>query len=442
MLGAVSSVGIDLGGLTLHNRDTSRNNEWSVGNDEIQMGILSLRIWRYGALSKRRDRKAQVANHDNSTDRAEPSATHVAEGSAPRFDRGNKALITLAILAVLFALQVAAKFVIPVVISVLMAYALNPLVTLLERGHIPRLLGTLAVLGALVLGSGYVVYALSGQAQAILTQAPSVVTRLSRAADAFGNDGTSLSRVRKAAEALQKATDQATGATTPSAGSHMIMVQPHSTLKDLVMAGGLEIAAFAGQATMVIFLVFFLLLADDKFKRKFVKVAGRTISEKKITVQMFEQINLTIQRYLVMLAVANISVSLVSWLLFRMLGLNNAGTWALAAGVLHLIPYFGPLLIAIATATAAFMQFGTLGMAVLIGAVSLGVAAFIGILLTTWMTGRLAQMNTVAVFLSLLLFGFIWGVWGALLSVPIAVIVKVVSDHIEGMEAIAEFLGE
>lgn len=407
------------------------------------MGILSLRIWRYSALSKRRDRKEQVTNHDNSSAaRIEPAAARTVEASSPRSDRHSAALITLAVLAVLFTLQVAAKFVIPVVISVLMAYALNPLVTLLERGHIPRLLGTLTVLGALVLGSGYVVYALSGQAQAILAQVPSVVTRLSRAADAFGNDGTSLSRVRKAAEALQKATDQATGATPPNASSHVVMVQPRSTLKDLVMAGGLEIVAFAGQAAMVIFLVFFLLLADDKFKRKFVKVAGRTISEKKITVQMFEQINLTIQRYLVMLAVANISVSLVSWLLFRMLGFNNAGTWALAAGVLHLIPYFGPLLIAIATATAAFMQFGTLGMAVLIGAVSLGVAALIGILLTTWMTGRLAQMNTVAVFLSLLLFGFIWGVWGALLSVPIAVIIKVVSDHIEGLEAFAEFLGE
>ena len=407
------------------------------------MGLLFLGIWRKGAAAKRQERKEQSASHDAGANAPTDSgAARTAEGALPRFDARGTALMTLAVLAVLFSLQVAAKFVIPVVISVLMAYALNPVVTLLERGHIPRLLGTFVVLGGLVLGSGYVVYALSGQTKAIVAQVPSVVTKISRATDALANDGSSLKGMRKAAEALQKATDQATGTGTPILGARMVMVQPASPLKDMVMAGGLEIVTFIGQATMVIFLVFFLLLADDKFKRKFVKVAGRTISEKKITVQMFEQINLTIQRYLAMLAVTNLTVALVSWLVFHLIGLNNAGTWALAAGVLHLIPYFGPLLIAIATATAAFMQFGTFYMAAITGAVSLGVASVIGIVLTTWMTGRLAQMNTVAVFLSLLLFGFIWGVWGALLSVPIAVIVKVVSDHIEGLDAFAEFLGE
>jgi len=200
--------------------------------------------------------------------------------------------------------------------------------------------------------------------------------------------------------------------------------------------------AFLGQSVMVLFLTFFLLLAGDKFKRKFVKVVGRTLSDKKISVQMFDQINLSIQRYMLMLLVTNIALGLVTWLTFRIIGLENAGTWALLASILHLIPYFGPILIAATTSMAGLLQFGTLGMAGLVGLASLGWAALIGTLITTWMTGRLAKMNTVAVFLSLLLFTFIWGVWGALLSVPIAVIAKVVADHIEGLEAISEFLGE
>jgi predicted PurR-regulated permease PerM len=193
---------------------------------------------------------------------------------------------------------------------------------------------------------------------------------------------------------------------------------------------------------MVVFLTFFLLLAGDKFKRKFVKVVGRTLSDKKLSVQMFDQINRNIQRYMLMLLLTNAALGLATWVTFRIIGLENAGTWALLAAVLHLIPYFGPLLIAIATSMAGLLQFGTLGMASLVGLASLGWAVLIGTVITTWMTGRLAKMNTVAVFVSLLLFSFIWGVWGALLAVPIAVIVKVVSDHVEGLEAFSEFLGD
>jgi predicted PurR-regulated permease PerM len=269
------------------------------------------------------------------------------------------------------------------------------------------------------------------------------VAGATRTFDNFTSTGnSSLGSVRRAAEAVQAVAEGADGAPAKPGTPQVVIAQPKLRVKDVVMAGGLEIMEVLGQAAMVIFLVFFLLIAGDKFKRKFVKVAGKTLSEKKITVQMFDEINRTVQRYLVMLLVTNSCLGLLTWVAFHFLGLENAGTWALLAAVLHLIPYFGPLLIAAATGIAAFTQFGTFGMALLVASVSLLIAAFIGTLLTTWMTGRLARMNTVAVFLSLLLFGTIWGVWGALLSVPIAVIIKVVSDHIEGLEAFSEFLGE
>jgi predicted PurR-regulated permease PerM len=81
-------------------------------------------------------------------------------------------------------------------------------------------------------------------------------------------------------------------------------------------------------------------------------------------------------------------------------------------------------------------------MAALIGGGSLAIATVVGTLVATWMTGRIANMNSAAVFISLMFWGWLWGIWGMLLSVPIVVIAKVVSQHVEQLHPIAELLGD
>jgi predicted PurR-regulated permease PerM len=211
---------------------------------------------------------------------------------------------------------------------------------------------------------------------------------------------------------------------------------------DWVWAGSMGLMGFLSQATMVIFLVFFLLLSGDTFKRKLVKLTGPSLSRKKITVHILEDINHSIQKYMFMLLVTNVMVGMMSWLLFRWLGLENAGAWAVTTGMLHLIPYFGPVLTAAATGMAAYMQFDSFLMMLSVAGGSLLIATFVGIFVTTWMTGRIAKMNSSAVFISLLFWAWLWGVWGMLLSIPVIVIIKVVSEHIEQLESVAELLGE
>ncbi|MCX7169834.1 MAG: AI-2E family transporter, partial [Proteobacteria bacterium] len=124
------------------------------------------------------------------------------------------------------------------------------------------------------------------------------------------------------------------------------------------------------------------------------------------------------------------------------IGLENAGAWAVAAGLLHVIPYFGPAVTAGAIGMAAFMQFDTLSTALLVAGASMAIATLVGTFVTTWMTGRIAKMNKAAVFVSLLFWAWLWGVWGMLLSIPITVILKVVAQHVEQLEPLAELLGE
>jgi predicted PurR-regulated permease PerM len=193
---------------------------------------------------------------------------------------------------------------------------------------------------------------------------------------------------------------------------------------------------------MVVFLVFFLLVGGDRFKRNLVRLTGPSLSRKKITVHILNDINHSIQKYLLMLVTTNLLTGLLTWAAFRWLGLENAGAWAAAAGVLHIVPYLGSAVTAVATAMAAFLQFNSLPMAVLIAGASLAIATVIGTFVTTWMTGRIANMNSAAVFISLMFWGWLWGVWGMLLSIPIIVIAKVVSQHVEQLHPVAELLGD
>ena len=145
---------------------------------------------------------------------------------------------------------------------------------------------------------------------------------------------------------------------------------------------------------------------------------------------------------MLMLLTTNVLVGVLSWAAFHALGLENAGAWAVTAGVFHLIPYFGPAVTAAVTGVAAFMQFDSMSSALLVAGASLAVATFVGTFVATWMTGRIAKMNTAAVFISLLFGGWLWGMWGMLLSIPIIVIVKVIAQQVEELHPLAELLGE
>jgi len=355
-------------------------------------------------------------------------------------DRRYAAVIVIAVLAVFFAMREAREFLIPLVLSILLAYALEPLVhTLVRRARVPRAISATLVMAALVTALVFGTLSLQTQVGAIVDSLPQTVQKVSRTLQGFSaGKGSFVDKLRAAGAALDK------GGSTGRPGNQGGPPQerPSERLQNMLLAGSMGAASGLGQGVMVLFLVFFLLCSGDIFKRKFIRVCGHTISEKKINVHMIDEINRSIRLYMAMMVVTNILLSLCSWLAFRLLGLDNAGTWAVVAGALHIVPYFGPLLVAVFTFIAAVVQFGELGPALAVAGVSLVIASLIGMVVQTWMTGRIARMNPVAVFVMLLLFTWVWGVWGTLLSVPIAVIVKVVADHVEGLHGVAEFLGE
>ena len=353
-------------------------------------------------------------------------------------------LIILSTLAIIAALDWAQSFVISVLLGILLAYTLNPLVSVQERLRIPRWAATTVVMVFVLWAVCQSVYSLRFQAESILEMLPQAANKLSIELTR-GTDGalSNLQKVQSAAHQMEKAANSVTGNGDQRQHVSRITIEdPIFKIENFIWSGSLELIAFTGQTIMVIFLTYFLLLSGDTFKRKLVKLTGPSLTRKRITVHIIDDINTSIQKYLFMLLVTNLLVVLLSWLAFQALGLNNAGVWSVAAGLLHLVPYFGPLITATITAIAAYLQFNSLLLAVSVAGASLVIATFVGIFVTTWMTGRIAKMNASAIFISLLFWGWLWGIWGMLLSIPIIVIVKVVSQHIEQLHPVAELLGE
>lgn len=358
-------------------------------------------------------------------------------------DARGVALCIVAGVAFLYALQWSQKFLIPVVFGILISYTLNPVVRALERLRVPRVLGTTLVMLVLILGAAAAGNTLRAQFQSIVEGLPEAAQKISNAvARAQQGKKSALQQMQEAASEIEKATSQASGTRLSRSAPTPAPDAPKLRISEFVNAGLLGVAGFLGQTTMVLFLVFFLLLSGDTFKRKMVKLTGPRLSQKKITVQILDDINTSIQNYMFMLLVTNLLLAVMMWIALRWIGLENAGAWGAAAGFLHLIPYFGPLLITVSTGVTAFLQFGNASTAFLVAGISLGVATVVGTFVTTWMTGRIAKMNAAAVFIGLLFWGWIWGIWGLLLGVPIVVVIKVIAEHIEGLQSVAELLGE
>jgi predicted PurR-regulated permease PerM len=306
-------------------------------------------------------------------------------------DARGLALGVLAALASVFALSWAQKFLVPLLLGIVIAYTLNPLVVWLEAIKIPRVAGTViimvSVIGALVLGT----YSLRGEMQTILEQLPEAAAKVSTAIERvrIGQPG-SMQKIRNAATEVEQATTQAAGGSVASRqpATHVLVDPPAFNLGNFLWQGSMGAFGAMVQAAIVVFLIFFLLLGGDQFKRKLVQLTGPSLSNKRITVHILDDINGSIQKCMFMLLTTNLLVALLTWGAFRWIGLENAGAWAAAAGLLHVVPYLGAGVTAAAAGMAAFMQFESFATALLVAGASLAIAIIVGTFVTTWMIGR------------------------------------------------------
>lgn len=353
------------------------------------------------------------------------------------------ALGVLVVIAVLAVLRWASGFFIPLMLGLVFSYALSPMVDGLQRLRIPRALSAGVLILGILGGMGGAIYSLSDDANQLITTLPEAARKLRDAVQRPKKEETALDTVQKAAAELQKAAEAAGGGTTPQPRgvTRVVVEKPRFDLRDHLWTGTLGLASVLGQTVLVTFLTYFMLISGDTFRRKLVKITGPGLAEKKLTVQALDEINAQMQRYLLVQLVASVGVGLATGIAFAFLGLKHAAVWGVAAGVLNLVPYVGSVAVTAGAALVAFLQFGNLNMAFLVAGISLLINTIEGYLLVPWATSKASSMNPVAVFIGVLAWGWLWGVWGLLLGIPILMAVKAVCDRVDHLKPVGELLG-
>ncbi len=374
---------------------------------------------------------------------ADPDAPPRAAAGIP-LDTRSASLVVLAILGAIFMLHWAQAVLVPLMLGLTFSYALAPLVTRLERLRLPRAVGAGLVLMALIGVVGATAVALEDDATAFVESLPEAAQQIRQAARARrGEAETTIEKVQKAATELEKAATESSKANTPAPDRGVTRVQieqPRFSVRDYLMNQMPAMLAALGQATIVVFLTFFLLASGDSFRRKIVSLAGPTFARRKITLQVLEEITDQVQRYLRVQVLISVIVGIATGLAYWAIGVEHAAVWGVLAFLLNFIPYLGSIVVTGASALAGFVQFGSVDMALLLGGISIALHTVSGNLLAPWLTSRASRLNPVAVFVGVLAFGWLWGVWGLLLGTPVMLIVKAVCDRVEDFRPLGALL--
>jgi predicted PurR-regulated permease PerM len=329
---------------------------------------------------------------------------------------------------------------IPIVVSVLVSYALEPPVGRLEGWHVPRAIGVPLVLVVVIGGLGFATYELRGEAQAFAARLPDAAHKVAQAishrkADVSGPVG----QLQAAASELERAAST----TRQPSKDHVAAVrieEPTFRWSDWLWQGSHGAIELGAQFVAIFCLVYYLMASGDLYKRKLLRIVGPSLSEKKTTIHILTEIDRQVAQFLWARVAISAAVGVAMWIAFRLLGLEDAGVWGVLSALLFTVPIAGPLLVIVGAGLAGFVQFGTVGVTAAAAGVASIVAALEGYVMTPLLMSRVGEMNAVAVFVSLMFWGWIWGIWGLLLAVPITAAIKAVCERIDGLQPFAELL--
>ncbi len=355
------------------------------------------------------------------------------------------ALTIMSVLAVILVLQYSQSVLIPIVLAVLISYVLGPLVDSLARHGVSRWIGAALVLMLLCGALGYGTYKLTPQFISIVDNVPNATRRLLQRARGARRpeEASAIEKMQRAASEIDKVAAAASDpAPTQSGVMRVQVVEPAFRATEYLWAGGKNAVAFLGQFAMVLFLVFFLLVTGDLFKRKLVKIAGPTLTKKKITVQIMDEINQQISGFLRVQVLTSALVGVLTGLVLWYFGVRQYVVWGLFAGIFNSIPYLGPLIVTGGLGAVTFMQFDNVIKTTYICGITMAITSLEGWLLTPTLMSRAAQMNPVAIFVGLLFWSWVWGVWGTILAVPMMMTAKAICDRVEDLQPVGELLGE
>ena len=368
----------------------------------------------------------------------------------------------LALIATAFFLRATRELFVPIAIAALISYALYPVVTWLEQHRVPHVAAVSLLVGGLLAVTLWGASTLGDDIGRAAEQLPQQLRQVQQ--QLRSGTGNTLQRLQEATREVRKMGALASGESAGGQSGGSGQEQPSSrgtsgagqgsgssqsaatsgapsALSDYLWQGSMSLVSLGGHLTAITFLVFFLLLSARSWRERLIAISGDVLSSRRTGAEVLDDIAWQVQRFLLVRLVTAVIVGTATWLALMALGAPNAALWGLLAGVLNSIPFFGPLIV-----SAGLFVVGLVSGGLMAGLKYAGVALVItsleGWLITPPLMGRAAQMNTLAVFVGLLVWSWAWGIWGTLLAVPMLMLIKAVCDHVERLEPVAKLLDE
>lgn len=341
-------------------------------------------------------------------------------------------LAILSILAVLATLYVAQAVFVPIALSIVLSLLLRPPVRWMYRRHIPETVGAIVCLLFLVVVLAAVVVPLLGPAQTWTEQLPQhleqVVEKLKGLKDRFSQ----LLKVRS-----QIAEFAASGEPDENAPVAVTLQEP-----DLTSGAGVlsSTGNMLGMWLIIIVLTFFLLIAGDQLINNVLMILP-TFREKRQTVEMIKELERGVSAYLLTVTMINVGLGIVVTVVLWLMGVPNAPVWGLMTTVFNYVPFIGQGVAGLVIGLVALLSFDSIGYALLVPVVFYSIAAVEGNVITPALLGRRMSLNPIMVLLFLIGWGWMWGIAGAFLAVPILAIIKLGCDRFESTRPVGTLLG-
>ena len=368
---------------------------------------------------------------------AEPTEAVQRPAVIPEVPTQITATQLIAVILSLAACRYASGILAPLLIALLLAIALVPIVSALSR-IMPRWIASAIVVVGIAAAFALTAWSLSDQAVRFSRQLPTLVREVRVAIQSASPRQSLMRQLQQAVTELEESTT----ISKPAADATPVTIVEPTDVQRQVMSYAQSAAGYGGAIILLLFLVYFLLASGHMFKEKLVKLSGERLSQRKVTLQMIDEMAAQIGRFVFYQFWSGLLVGVVTWLAFAWIGVRYAGLWGVAAGVLNCIPYFGPTVVMLATALAALLQFKALSMVVLVAGVSVAITSIEGFLIAPVALGRAASANSVAVFVAVMFWGWMWGPLGLILGVPILMMLKTVADHVESLSSVSELLAD
>ncbi len=337
-----------------------------------------------------------------------------------------RSILVILVIVCTYACYLAQDVLAPLMLGLLLALLLSPLVTLFERVHIPRGVGSLVVVLLIVVGIGGAISGLMRPAQEWVANAPTSLKSIEqRLRDVRAPFTQAREATRKLEDLGQPPAAKVVVAAQPSVFDGLLAATPHAL----------------GTVAVVLLLLYFFLSSGDNFLRRLVEISPG-MSEKRVVVGIARGIQQEMSRYLGMVSSINLGLAIATAIAMSLLGVPNALMWGALAGVLNFAPYVGPTLTIITLSVVGLATFPSLGHALALPGVFFLMAVIEGQLITPYVIGRRLAINPVIVFVWLLVWGSLWGILGILLAGPLLACFRILCQHLPSLQAMSVLMGD